>query len=200
VRGVAHRVYSPTTRSVVLRRNLAKALDAPLAKIPIRVREATAADRAQIRTLIGELSGSDRSTRERFLALRIGTCYVAVDDQEQVCYMQWLVGPEHNRLLSAHTKLPRLQEGESLLENAFTPAAFRGRGIMSCAMAQIAERARELPARSVITVVSEENIPSLKGCLRAGFEPYMLKLDGWLALRHLVRYTDLPAGYALPGI
>jgi hypothetical protein len=49
-------------------------------------------------------------------------------------------------------------------------------------------------------VVSEENIPSLKGCLRAGFEPYMLKLDGWLALRHLVRYTDLPAGYALPGI
>jgi hypothetical protein len=200
VRGVAHRVYSPATRSVVLRRDLAKPLKTPAARIPLRVREATDADGAQIRTLFMELSGSDRRTRERFLELRIGTCYVAVDDEEQVCYVQWLVGPEHNRLLDAHTNLPLLQDGEALLENAFTPAALRGRGIMSCAMAQIAERATELPARWVITVVSENNVPSIKGCVKAGFDPYRLKLDGWRALRHRICYTDLPSGYALPGI
>jgi RimJ/RimL family protein N-acetyltransferase len=197
--GLARRLYSRTERSVVLRRDLEQPLATPRAKIPITIRAAADADAPQILALVSGLSGYDRITRERFLELRIGTCYVAVNGQAEICYMQWLVGPEHNHLLGSYTNLPILQDREALLENAFTPAAFRGRGIMAAAMAEIAERAAQLGARWVITVVSEDNLPSINGCRKAGFEPYMLKLDGWRLLRHRIGYTGLPLDYVTPG-
>jgi hypothetical protein len=199
VRRVARRLYSPARRSVVLRRDLERPLATPRAKVPISVRAAADRDVLQIRALLSELSGYDRSTRELFLELQIGTCYVAVNGDAEICYMQWLVRPEHNQLLDAYTNLPILNDREALLENAFTPRAFRGLGIMSSAMAQIAERGAQFGARWVITVVSEDNVPSIKGCRKAGFEPCMLKLDGWRLLRHQIRYTDLPDGYEAPG-
>jgi hypothetical protein len=44
------------------------------------------------------------------------------------------------------------------------------------------------------------NLPSINGCLNAGFEPYMLELDGSRAMRRRIRYTDLPDGYAIRGV
>ena len=114
--------------------------------------------------------------------------------------MQWLVGPEHNDLLASYTNLPILGDREALLENAFTPPAFRGQGIMGAAMAQIAERADGIGAHWALTVVQEDNLPSVKGCVKAGFEPYMLKLDGWRALRRQIRYIEPPPDYAIPGV
>jgi hypothetical protein len=199
-RATARRLYSPASRSVVLRRDLDRPLASPQAKTPIAVRPATAADRARVSELLSELRGYDRSTRERFLELGIGTCYVAVNRDEEVCYVQWLVSAEHNHLLASYTNLPTLGPHEALLENAFTPVAFRGQGIMAAAMAQIAGRGIALGARWALTVVREDNLPSIKGCVKAGFEPYMLKLDGWRLLRHEIRYTGLPPGYAVPGL
>ena len=184
----------------MLRRDLDRPLPLPAAKVPISVRAAGEADHAAIVALLAELSGTDRTQRERFLQLPIGTCYVAADGDADICYMQWLVGPDHNDVLAAHTNLPRLEHGEALLENAFTPAAHRGKGIMSAAMAQIAAHGADLGARFVLTVVREANAASLKGCVRAGFEPYMLKLDGWRMLHRDIRYTDLPPEYVLPGL
>jgi hypothetical protein len=45
---------------------------------------------------------------------------------------------------------------------------------MSEAMALIAEHAPEVNARQVLTFVGVENIASLKGCQRAGFNPLIL--------------------------
>ena len=197
IRALGRRVYSTTTPSVVLRRDLDRPLQPPQAKIPITVRPAEPADGPAISKLVSELSGYDRSNRERFLHAGIGTCYVAVTAHGQICYAQWLIGPEDNGLLGQLTKLPQPQPGEALLENAFTPEAFRGQGIMSAAMAEIAARGSTLGARWVLTVVSEDNLPSIKGCLRAGFEPYMRKIDRWRLFRRAIRYTVLPAGYRL---
>ena len=196
-RAVRRRFYSTGTPSVVLRRDLARPLQSPRAKIPITVRPAEAADGPAISRLVSELSGYDRSERERFLRIRIGTCYVAVTEQGEICYMQWLIGPADNGLLERYTSLPQPKPGEALLENAFTPAAFRGHGIMSAAMAEIAALGSTLGARWVLTVVSERNVPSIKGCLRAGFEPYMLKRDRWRLFRREVRYTLLPVDFRL---
>jgi RimJ/RimL family protein N-acetyltransferase len=69
---------------------------------------------------------------------------------------------------------PQLAPNEALLENAYTPANYRGLGIMSAAMALIAERAADFGARYVLTFVDEQNTPSLKGCERSGFHPHML--------------------------
>src|SRR5580658_5235651 len=67
-----------------------------------------------------------------------------------------------------------LADGEALLENAYTPPAYRGLGVMAAAMAQIAERARDFGARKVLTFVATDNIASLKGCQRSGFYPHLL--------------------------
>ena len=200
VRAVGHRFYSAAPSSLVMIRDLEAPLQPPQAKIPIAVRPATSDDAALILERISELAGYDRSNRELFLRLGIGTCYVAVTERDEVCYMQWLIGPEHNEVLAEHTRLPMLQDSEALLENAFTPAAFRGQSIMSAAMAQIAAQASELGARWVLTVVSELNLASIKGCIRAGFQPHMLKQDRWRMLRHQVSYTALPQGYEPPAI
>src|SRR5215207_3533194 len=116
VRGVARRLYSPASRSVVLRRDLERPLVAPRAKIPINVRAADDGDGPRISALLSELSGDDSSARKRFLDRRIGTCYVAVDERGDICYTQWLVGPEHNDLLASCTNLPILDDREALLE------------------------------------------------------------------------------------
>jgi hypothetical protein len=179
-------------------RDLEAPLQAPRAKIPIAVRPATRDDAAAILERISELAGYDRSNRELFLRMGIGTCYVAVTERDELCYMQWLIGREHNLLLAEHTHLPTLEHSEALLENAFTPAGFRGQGIMSAAMAQIAAEASKLGARWVLTVVSELNLASIKGCVRAGFQPHMLKMDRWRLLRHQIRYTGVPERYEPP--
>jgi RimJ/RimL family protein N-acetyltransferase len=193
-RAFRYRLYSPANCSVVLRRDLTQKLEPAPAQIPITVRPADDADLPRILAAVSELTGSERAGRERFLALGIGTCYVAVTDADEICYMQWLAGPEDNDLLRAHTHLPLLEPGEALLENAFTPTGFRGRGIMASAMAQIAARASERGARWVLTVVAEDNIASIKGCRRAGFDPYLRTGDQWRLLRRHIRYTDVPSG------
>jgi RimJ/RimL family protein N-acetyltransferase len=63
---------------------------------------------------------------------------------------------------------------EALLENAYTPPAYGGLGIMSAAMARIAEQASAFGATDVLTFVDQQNIASLKGCERAGFYPDLL--------------------------
>src|SRR3954453_1291420 len=52
---------------------------------------------------------------------------------------------------------PVLEPGTALLEGAFTPAPFRGKGIMGLAMSLIAEKAADLDSRYVITVVGTDN-------------------------------------------
>ena len=122
-----------------------------------------------------------RGIRLRMVKAGLPTCYVAVTDGDQPCYVQWLIGPESNRQVQEifGPRFPTLQPGEMLLEGAFTLEAWRGKGIMAAAMAQIAEKAVDHDARWVITLVGEGNVPSLKGCKKAGFQPYLARTDRW---------------------
>ena len=128
------------------------------------------------------------------------TCYVGVDQNDRACYMQWLIGPEENTNLQRiyHGGFPWLEEDEALLEDAFTPEAYRGLGIMSCAMAQIAERGKDINARYIITFVWENNIPSLKGCKRSGFVPYKLRRVRNLFFHRSITFTKLREGTPYP--
>jgi len=108
--------------------------------------------------------------------------------------MQWLIGPSENDKIQAYFKgiFPLLAPDEALLEYAFTPDAYRGQGIMPCAMAQIAERAKAFAARWVITFVDHQNIPALKGCKKAGFVPYLMRKDTWRLFRRRSTFKQLP--------
>jgi hypothetical protein len=199
-----HYRWGSNLLSFGLRRDLHIPFTAPQASIPITVRPLEERDIKSILDTeapgISDDEREERKTRLQMLRAGIMTCYVAVNDEDTPCYMQWLIGPEQNDKIQAYFKgiFPRLEPGEALLEGAFTPEAYRGKRIMPCAMAQIAEKAVGLGARWVITFVTQDNIPSLKGCQRSGFVPYLTREEKWRAFRHHVTFTPLPEGTPYP--
>src|SRR5664279_1795856 len=62
------------------------------------------------------------------------------------------------------------------------------------AMARIAERGRALGVRHVMTFVEEDNIPSLKGCKKSGFVPYMIRRERWFLFCRTLTFARLPEG------
>jgi RimJ/RimL family protein N-acetyltransferase len=176
-----------------LRRDLTQEHTTPKSQIPITVREFQERD-------ITQLFGAPRrsaSRKERLevmhrlahLAERIPTCFVAIDERTgSPCFMQWLMLADQNERIKSffRGRFPALQTDEALLENAYTPPEYRGKGIMSAAMSLVAERARNFGCRYVITFVSKDNTASLKGCAKAGFYPYLIRRDSH-TLFHLIR-------------
>lgn len=176
-----------------LRRDLDKPHDTPNSRIPIEVREIE--DRDIERVFAGYAPGLGRKekleilNRLAHLAERIPTCYVAIDREcDMPCFVQWLMTSSANEQIARFFKgrFPMLQNNEALLENAYTPPQYRGQGIMPAAMSMIAERAREFGCRYVHTYVLKDNVPSLKGCSKAGFSPFVVRRDVHLFF-HLIR-------------
>jgi len=107
--------------------------------------------------------------------------------------MQWVIpAADNDRLRGFFGNLyPVLGRDEALLEGAYTPEAYRGKGIMGAAMAQVAERASEVGARWVITFVDEQNAASFKGCVRAGFTPYLKRHEKFRLFYRKVMFSAL---------
>ena len=174
---LTYRVYSDST-SLGLRRDLARPFTGPNAKIPITVRPLAPTDDLSALEPRPGLSADERFSRLaqlRLLRSGLQRCHVAVAPDGKPCYMQWVIPSSENaHLRSIFGNLyPVLGQDEALMEGAYTPSDFRGKGIMGAAMAQVAERAAEFGARWVITFVDEQNEASTKGCIRAGFAPYL---------------------------
>jgi hypothetical protein len=194
------RVYSDDL-VIGLERDLAVPLETPQAKIPITIRPLLGAnDHAALKAAIAASSvgaeaheAMELSDRMRMLEAGIETCYAAVDEHDNLCYVQWLVKSDANAFLHDyyHGAVPTLQSDEMLLEGAYSFEEFRGLGIMACAMAQIAERASDSGARRVITFVGEDNVPSLKGCKRAGFDPFIMRRRSWRLFRRKYIFEPL---------
>ena len=138
--------------------------------------------------------------RLRHIEVDIPTCYVAVDVDGVPCYTQWLMGSKENSRIRQFFggEYPQLENDEMLLENAYTPEAYRGLRIMPCAMWQISEKAADHGARRVITFVGEENIASLKGCARAGFSPYLVRHDKWRFFRRTITFEPYTSDRPYP--
>ena len=135
--------------------------------------------------------------RRNFLAKGAHNGFVAIDQRNGApCYVQWLFGARDNAFVSQLKGFPVLAPHQALLENAYTPPAYRGFGIMSAAMALIAERAADIGARHVLTFVGLDNIASLKGCQRAGFNPLILHRATRLGFGMIRRdrFEELPQG------
>lgn len=178
-------VYS-TRECYALRRDLTVPLDfRPEAKIPISVRPLERRDIPQI--------VAERPEGLILGVLRAGLpqCYVAVTKDGEVCYLQWLVTPEHREQFRSirFREMHAFDDDTVMLEFAYTFTRFRGLGIMGPALAWVAEQHK--PARWAITYVDRTNIPCLRGCRSAGFYPYQLSCDKW-RLFHLVQSVSTP--------
>ena len=186
--------------SIRLERDLSRPFVAPAATIPINIRPLRDTDLPALLGLRADGVSSeervDRERRARLVGARLPTAYVAVAGDGAPCYVQWLIGAEHNQRIHQvwNGEFPMLAVGEALLEGAFTPEAFRGRRIMPAAMARIAEKASERGARRVVTFVTDDNIASLKGCARAGFMPVSARRISRRLFRTVVTPIPVPDG------
>ena len=193
---VIYRMYSDST-SLGLRRDLAIPFTGPAAKIPITVRPLASTDDLSTLDPAPGLNADERLWRLaqlRLLRSGLPVCHVAIAPDGKPCYMQWVIpSSENTRLRAVFGNLyPSLAPDEALLEGAYTPEAYRGKGIMGAAMTQVAERASEFGARWVITFVEEANQASLKGCIRAGFAPYLRRRERFRLFYRQVTFDLLP--------
>lgn len=200
----AGRLYGDWT-SIGLRRDLTEHLTPPSAKIPIRVRLFEPRDIASLFTLPEGASDADRyevEYRRAILAEEFAPCFVAETEEGIACYMQWLLSSHENERIRRffNRRFPPLTSQELLLEGAYVPPRFRGLRIMPAAMARVAEMGHEMGGSSVITFVEYDNIPSLKGCQRAGFVPYLVRRDRWVLTPKLrsLRFVPLSAYLRTP--
>jgi RimJ/RimL family protein N-acetyltransferase len=192
---VTYRAHSDSS-SIGLRRDLHVPFVGPTARIPISVRPLAATDDLSALDPEPDLSADEafwRLGQRRLLESGLQTCYVAIAPEKRPCYMQWIIpASENDRLKAVFGNLyPVLAPDEALLEGAYTPEAYRGKGIMSAAMAQVAQRAAEHGARWVITFVDEQNEASLKGCLRAGFKPYLRRHEKFRLFHRAVTFVPM---------
>ena len=195
-REIVRRFYSNEI-SYCLRRDLTAPFESPQAKVPIKMRPLQKEDIPIMLNMndseLDQDAIKERARRLLFIKEEIPTCFVAVTDEGIPCYMQWLITAQDNNNLQNFFQgcIPILDSGEVLFEFVFTHEKFRGQRIMSCAMAQIAEKGREVGASSAIAFVRKDNIPSLKGCKRAGFFPYMTREDNWRFFRRRIEFKKL---------
>lgn len=194
---IRYRVYSESS-SLGLRRDLSLPFDKPTAKIPITVRPLASSDDLSALDPEPGLPADEvwsRLVQRRLLGSGLRVCFVAIAPDGKPCYMQWAIpSTENQRMRAVFGNLyPVLGADEALLEGAYTPTAYRGKGIMGAAMAQVAERAADFGARWVITFVDERNSASVKGCVRAGFAPYLKRHERFRLFYRQIRFERIEA-------
>jgi len=119
-------------------------------------------------------SGADHGRivrRQKLHAQGVHSMHVAFDDTGMPIYVQWLVtSPDQVMLPDTAQLWPALNPDEVLLEFAYTFTPFRGFGVMADAMGRLLQVAAQSGARWAFTYVSDENVPSLRGCSKVGFD------------------------------
>jgi hypothetical protein len=188
-RELVKRVFS-NSESYLLRRDLTIPFHAQAPKQPIEVRPISDSDVPAIL--------SARPGRLLILKANIPTCYLAITEDGQIAYMQWLIGQADLERFRPFFdgELRNLGKDEVLLEFAYTFEQFRGQKIMPAAMAEIAEKGLLSGARYAVTYVQKDNIAALKGCAAAGFSPYMIRNERWRIFAFKESFRSLPDGLA----
>ena len=191
VREFGSRLYS-NEKWYLLRRDLAIPFAAAPAKIRIHIRPLQKTDIPKI--------VHERPIRLPALESGLSTCYLAVTDDDDICYMQWLIDSSQNNLIETRfTGLcQRLDDDEMLLEWAYTFKKYRGLGIMAPAMAAISDEGARKGARWLMTFVEQSNLPSLRGCRSAGYRPYKIRQDRWRLYRCKETFAALSADAKYP--
>jgi hypothetical protein len=144
------------------------------AKIPLTLERGTVAFTG-FDDELGRATGEDYGrvlSRRRLLRRGIGAMHAATTEDGEPVYVQWLISrADQEQLEPSGPKLwRRLGDDEVLLEFAYTFIPFRGQGVMGDAMGRLLRVAQDSGARRAMTYVRDDNVPSLRGCAKVGFE------------------------------
>ena len=115
--------------------------------------------------------------RLAMLAAGIKTCYVVEDSDGNIRFLQWLVLPAENENLRAHygDQYPTLSASEGLMEFGYVFPKYRGTGVLAPAFGKIVDIASQSGVKSILGMISEQNVNSLASFLRLGFKPYQIE-------------------------
>jgi len=184
INGILKRILS-TNKAFGLKRDLNITFQNPEAQMIINVRPFVAKDNEHF---VMDLQN------DGLVDFDIPNCYVATTTEDIPCFRQWLIGPKQKKSIKEFwgEAFPVLQDDELLLEGGFTVPSYRRMGIMPSAIAKIVDRRPNLNMRWVITFVGIENIASLKGIARSGFEPYVLRTEKWFLFKRSVTFHEIP--------
>ena len=178
-----------------LKRDLHQKFKSPKARIELDIREIKKDDVPLLleNSVDNPINPRIIASQQAHVNANIPTCYVAVTEDDDPCYMQWLFTNDQNDVIEEHFEgvFPRLKEDEALLEGAYGRLSYRGLRVMPEAMSRIAEKAASKGARWVITFVDVTNIPSIKGCKRAGFEPYILRKEKIVLFKRRITFHEI---------
>ncbi|MBT8264929.1 MAG: GNAT family N-acetyltransferase [Bacteroidia bacterium] len=127
----------------------------------------------------------------------IPQCYIGEMADHTPCYRQWLIGFEQNEQLKNYfgDLFPSLKKGEALVEGIFTKPEFRGKGIMPYALDLVNKEAMKLGYSKILVYVDRSNIPSLKGCYRAGFIPFQTRYETWFLFRRTTSFRPISKSF-----
>lgn len=163
-----------------LRCDLTKLPPIPKAKMPVKMEPVDWKCYGAFATEFALVTGHDAVevyARERLREAGVSGAHQTVSENGEAAFVHWLV------MASAQDGLHRFQPGryrhlgpdEALIEGAYTFTAYRGKGLMIEGMGQLLVKARDAGAKTAWTYVALENLPSLRGCARVGFEPDHLR-------------------------
>jgi hypothetical protein len=102
-------------------------------------------------------------------------CYVARSvDTNELCFVQWMISQENCQGLDRgfRNMLPKLERQDLWMENSYTFKKYRGKKVYPSVLVDLAEIARNKGFKRILTYVREDNIASVKGCERAGFQAF----------------------------
>ena len=176
-----HRAFY-TSRFIGFQRDLHTSPEIPDVDLKLNIRPIQKSDYVKLFNFTHQTFQHEikyRLVGKTWLMSGIKTCYVTETEEKIPCHLQWMIGPEENDRLSRFTGggLPRINENEVLLENAFTIEAYRRRGIEMWTVKQILEKAVAGGARRAILFVRDTNTVTQKIVRRLGFLPYLKKTD-----------------------
>ena len=157
-----------------LRCDLRELPPVPAAQVPVEMVERDVDTYAGFHAELDRVRGSDAYET----LLRIWSCQAGIrtllsaELGGEPVYCQWLVRAYQQAAIQRHSpgSYGPLPPDEVLLEGAYTFTAFRGKRAMAAGMSQLLHIARGEGGIAATTYVAADNVPSLKGCARVGFE------------------------------
>ena len=179
-----------------LKYDLTQELDILGPKIPLSIRKQEPRDITNILNLFDRKLDyqefRNRLERNLFAKANVPTCYVAVTEHDVPCAMCWLIYHEDNDKLQGYFNgaIPDLKHGEVLCENIFTHRDYRGMNLMYHMTMKLFEMAKQKGAQKALAFIRENNLSSLKGSTRIGWEPFIIKKVKWRFFKRSIIYSN----------
>lgn len=150
-------------------------------KMPTRNRfnySLNAADESDFKFLIDKLPHLALHARKEIVArlffrqTGFKHCYFAKTPNGQPAYMQWLIYPDENEIITKHFqyRFYPLKANQVMLENAFTFPRFRGLGLLPCVSAELLTIAKNQGYKNAILYIKKNQITSINEFLNLNFK------------------------------